>query len=213
MLNGFPSVGTRQHYHYVLLSIRRVMGWDDRELVEVFKEILERSAGRYRCTYEEAVDDFVSHVKASRNAGGVRMPDLTGQALPGDAGDRIVSYLGKRAGRDAGRVARLVTGYLWEKALVNPSMAWRGELGIKAVEMRAVVGARYWPSVKRVMAEENLLVETRECIPNRRTRRYMVNLPLLLWIVWGGRQHELRWELASRKAACERRRGPQRAAA
>jgi len=198
-VRGLPTQGSRRHYHHVLLSIRRVMGWDDDRTVKEFEEILDRSPGRYRCTKEEAVEDFRRHLAASRNSGRVKMPDLTGQRLPDDACDRIVEHLSSE-GRYARRVAKLVVEFLWDKALVNPSLAWRGELGIKASEMIAVVGARYWPAVRRIMDERHLLVQTEDCIPNRRTRRYMVNLPLLIWVVWGDRQHELDWGRAADRA-------------
>jgi hypothetical protein len=163
-------------------------------MAEEWRTIVAMKPENIGVTPDEAVKQLLDHYEAKKKDCRLSLPNTL--ALPIDPSARLahlieaVKGLGCPVAKD---VANIIAKVLWRYVRELPIQCRQGEVGAKARDFLKVCNRGQYKPALAWMAEQNILrVTDPNYINSRKTRRYFVNIPLILHLL-GFRSEELDW--------------------
>jgi hypothetical protein len=163
-------------------------------MAEEWRTIVAMKPENIGVTPDEAVKQLLDHYEAKKKDSRLTLPNTL--ALPVDPTPRLahlteaVKGLGCPVAKDVGHIIAKV---LWRYVRELPVQCGRGEVGVKARDCHEVCNRGQYQPALAWMAEQHILrVTDPNYINSRKTRRYFVNIPLILYLM-GFKAAELDW--------------------
>jgi hypothetical protein len=153
-----------------------------RRYMEDIVAIIEISSGRYNCTYDEAIQDALKYFDKSRLINiPIQMPNLTKIGILEELND-VKDKLETIGIKESKNIARLLYKLLIAKIKLLPYKCLKGNLGLHMNnEIRQHINNKRTKAVMQELNANNILIKTQDSKNSKRTTRYWVNVPLVLW--------------------------------
>ncbi len=194
-MNGIESRYIRRTLHPIIYRVANILGWTEYEMIGEWRDIVSINPNNINCTVDVAVYEFMECYRKGKPSG-YYLPDCT--RLP-QLNDFHMKALRKRLKAEGcPRVTgacNIIENVLWESIRELPAKCVDGNLGISSRELQAA--CRRYKEPFGWMIDRNIIRVTNPSYSaGRATRKYRVNIPLLLYWL-GFRNEELAWNLAA----------------
>ncbi len=196
---GLPGRGTRMIFHKVVFTAARVFGWDEEQLKEEWRGVIEANLKATDKRVDEAVESIMGDWHANKKFK-IYIPNLARlpEMIPSRATmlEKRLGHMGCREPKKGGRIIQRV---LLPTIQSLPGQCGQGKVGIQSTRLQSAVHARGesrgYRSTWEWMQESKIV----ECTDlkyqrGRQTRTYWINIPLVLWLC-GYRTDELDWSV------------------
>jgi hypothetical protein len=199
---GLPGRHTRRSRHRTLFETARVFGWNETRMAEEWENVIRRNSTATVETVDGAVENMLAAWNASPDVG-LYLPNLT--RLPEiDQGHmaKLEVYLVGLGCREAHKASRIIAKVILPVITNLPRQCMNGTVGIRSTNLRDVTNIRGCPRGYKdvwlwLQAVGFVTCTNPRAVPGVQTRKYRVNVPLVLWAC-GFRTKELDWSKTAR---------------
>lgn len=197
-IEGIPHRGVRSKLHVSMFVAARILGWDRTRLEQEWLSITSMNPDNIRMSPENAVIDLIRQYETGKNASDtISLPNTL--SLPEHAllkREHLLAALNAWGCRKEDRphdVANIILQVLWKAVRTLPVQCMRGKTGIRSLEVQRACSRKVYLPAMNWMKEANIVKVTDDHYEiGRKTRRYFVNIPLILFLL-GFRTEELDW--------------------
>lgn len=195
---GIPSRGMRRKLHVSMFVTARILGWGKGRLEKEWLSITSMKPENIGMSPEDAVIDLIRHYEKGQTiTDKITLPNTL--SLPEDPflkRDCLLAALKAWGCRKEDRpndVASIILRVLWKAIRTLPVQCMQGKTGIRALEVQHVCARKVYRPAMNWLEEANILkVTDADYKIGRKTRRYFVNSPLILYLM-GFKEAELDW--------------------
>jgi len=192
--DGITQRGIRKSCHVALFVAGRIFGWDKARLAAEWKAIVSLKPENIGLTPDKAVDELLAHYDSKQNNSKISLPNAL--SLPQDPTPRLNEILSNLKQFNCPKpkdVATIIIKVLWQPIRELPVQCERGTVGIQTRALCKVCSrGQYKPAWNWLMAQNMVGLIDPSYISGRRTRRYSINIPLILCLM-GFCAEELDW--------------------
>lgn len=201
---GIPKRHVRRTLHKVMFSATRVLGMTNDQAADEWREILGKHPENIGCSIEEAVQELLALFRFRATTRLVPFLPNT-QKLPDcddHRGQLLKQWLVSKGCPCATDVLKIIRSILWGCIRDLPLQCVQGKIGLKsAVLQRICRGKGGYKQALAWLEDRHIVRMTNEkYCPGERTRKYFVNIPLILYCA-GFQTAELDWSQCSKKGA------------
>lgn len=196
-VTGIPARHTRRMHHRAFFTTARVMGWTENRMCQEWRSIVSMHPSHIGCSAEEAIEDMIRAWRASQPYR-IYLPDTTSLPIVRRKDKRRLEEILKERGCLSPRNAASVT----VKVLIPlirriPQACMAGTAGVSSRKLwDACSGNRKDRNCRSALdwlVEHMVLTPTcKSYVPGKRTRRFFVNIPLVV-LLMGWKEEELDW--------------------
>lgn len=195
---GIPQKGVRNNLHVSMFVTARILGWGKGRLEKEWLSITSMKPDNIRMSPEDAVIDLIRHYEKGQTiTNKITLPNTL--SLPEDPflrRDCLLAALNGWGCRKEDRpndVANIILRVLWKAMRTLPVQCMQGKTGIRALEVQRVCARKVYRPAMNWLEDSNILKVTDDRYEiGRKTRRYFVNIPLILYLM-GFKEAELDW--------------------
>jgi len=203
-MEGIPERGFRTKGHYALFTAKRVYGWTDVAMQQVWRDIVMMNPANIGCSIEQAVADIGTHWERSKGKSkNPSLPDMTKLPPTTNRTQTLVGNLTKMGCPWPADVAKIILKVLMAPIQGCPKACIDGRAAIRAKDLQRACSSRSYKAAREWMAAHNILVlKNPSYIRGVHSMTYFVNVHLILFLL-GFRSDELVWSGVTerRKAA------------
>lgn len=196
--DGIPSRHLRRSYHVAMFASARVFGWDRQELTDEWRTIVTKHPEHIGLTPEQAVQELMGHLDSSTHSETLTLPNTT--FLPDDVAERrehLEAALVALGCPEPRNVANMIIRVLWRSVRELPWQCREGTLGIRTSALcKVCTHGRYLPGLEWMKTRKIVQVTDDSYSEGRKTRRYSVNISLIIYLL-GFQSSELDWSEGS----------------
>jgi hypothetical protein len=193
-LEGILRRHTRNQLHIDLLQVARLLDWNDRQLASEWKSIVSIRPENIGCSVDDAARDLLSHRKRS-TVERIWLPNTTRLPDQIDGRESTLKLKLRQLGcPDPSSCTRIISEILYPLVRTLPRQCELGTISIQSRELqRRCVSKRSRLAMTWLHAWNVLRVVDHNYARGTRTKRYWVNVGLVLWLT-GFRNQDLDWQ-------------------